>query len=153
MLHITAPKQHLYVPDASWAFKLSFHSSPQSAIRSVLVLFWSVTWEGVRAVPWLFFDFSACWLIRQLQILLAQSLLPMGIDSEQVFPVSSQVSSLIPLQNVFPLCLKFKWKSQVRLSDGQCDHVTGGQKHCTTQYKRESIGDLAVGKFCFALLS
>lgn len=152
MLHITAPKQHLYVPDASWAFKLSFHSHPNchSQCSGVVLVCHLVRSQSCAMAV---FDFSACWLIRQLQILLAQSLASNGDCQWASFPCFLSSFLSYPLTECVPLCLNFKWKSQVRLTDGQCDHVTGGQKHCTTQYKRESKGDLAVGKFCFALLS
>lgn len=95
-------------------------------------------------------DLPACWFIRQLQVPLAQSLVSNGDWQRPSFTcLPLKLSLSYPLIECIYLCIKFKWKSQVRLTDGQCDHVTGEQKHCTTQYKRESRANLAVGNlFC-----
>lgn len=125
-LHATAPKQYLHVPSAPYAFTLSFHSSPQSVLHSVLVCH-----LGRRqSMPWLGPTFLHAGWSADCRFHLLSHLFSMRTDNGQVFPVFlSSWASLIHLQNVVT-SLKLNWKPpQVRLTDGQCDHVTGGQKY------------------------
>lgn len=145
ILHITAPKQHLCVPGASWAFKLSFHSLPQSTLPSVLVCHLGRSQSHAMAVS----DLPASWLIQQLQVPLAQSLASSGDWQLPSFPcLPLKLILSYPLTECIHLCLRFKWKSQVRLTDVQCDHVPGGQKILYNSVQKESRGNLAIWSFC-----
>ena len=96
-LYTTAPKQCLHVPSAPCAFTLSFHSSPQSVLHSVLVCH-----LGRRqSMPWLGPTFLHAGWSANCTFHLLSHLFPMRTDNGQIFPAfPSSWASLIHLQNV-----------------------------------------------------